>query len=215
MTTFTAAAALVLASTVTAKPLSDPTSLKRDAAAADARSIAIITAIAPTSSTCEGAPAVGECVTAADAVLPMVAAFNKYKIATPGEQAALIAYMAYESGDFKFNRNKFPAPGRPGQGTRSMMMPEFVAEYAATLDPKIENADPAARLDAVLKAPGGEWGAAMWFYNNKCSADVKTGVKSGSAVGWHKYLTECVGTSAVMARDEYWTRAKTALGMKA
>lgn len=82
-----------------------------------------------------------ECITAADATQPLIDSFAKYQITTPGEQAALLSWMAYESGDFKYVRNHFPAPGRPGQGCRNMMMPEFVSEFASTL--QLSNSDPA------------------------------------------------------------------------
>lgn len=72
--------------------------------------------IAPKSSTCKEAPAPGECRTAVEAAPIITHAFQKYNITSPAEHAALISLMAFESDDFKFNRNK--VPGVPGQGSK-------------------------------------------------------------------------------------------------
>jgi hypothetical protein len=71
--------------------------------------------IAPTSTTCEGAPAAGECATAKQAAPAISKAFKKYGVTSPAEQAALISLMAFETDDFKYNKNHFP--GVPGQGS--------------------------------------------------------------------------------------------------
>jgi len=77
-------------------------------------------AIAPKTASCAGASFADECADATRAVPAINKAFETYDITSTGEQAALIAYMLFESGDFQFNKNHFPAPGRPGQGTRMM-----------------------------------------------------------------------------------------------
>lgn len=59
----------------------------------------------------------GECSTAAQAVPFITKSFATYNVTSRAEQAALISLMAFESGDFKYNRNHFPPPGRPGQGS--------------------------------------------------------------------------------------------------
>lgn len=180
----------------------------------DPRSIEILKHIAPDSTSCTGVTTnTAECATAADAAQPLIDSFAKYGVTTPGEQAALLSWMAYESGEFRYDRNHFPAPGRPGQGTRCMFMPEFVGAYAATLS--ISNSDPAGLLDDVIKA-GADWGAASWYYTTKCSDSIKEGVKAGTKAGWQAFVTECVQTTLDMgekSREVYWTRAAQALGL--
>ncbi|KAK5946907.1 hypothetical protein PMZ80_001052 [Knufia obscura] len=215
MKTTTLTTAALLLATATARPSSSsspaPAPQKR---ATDPHSVEILTKIAPTSTTCDGAKYADECITAADATQPLIDSFAKYKVATPPEQAALLSWMAYESADFKYVKNHFPDPGRPGQGTRAMMMPDFVKEYGATLN--VNNADLAGMLDDVIKA-GGEWGAASWYYTSKCSDEIKEGVKTGGKDGWKKFITDCVETTldeGENSREAYWTRASEALGIK-
>jgi hypothetical protein len=71
--------------------------------------------ISPNSLSCANAPAAGECATAAEAVPIINDVFTSYQISSPGEQAALLSLMAFETGDFKYNRNHFP--GVAGQGS--------------------------------------------------------------------------------------------------
>src|SRR5947199_10077851 len=73
--------------------------------------------IAPTSGSCANAPIAAECATASQAVTPLISSFATYNITSAAEQAALLSWMAFESADFKYNRNHFPAPGNPAQGT--------------------------------------------------------------------------------------------------
>lgn len=183
---------------------------KRDDA--DPSSIAILQKVAPTSNTCNNAPAAGECATAAQAAMPIISSFAQFSINTAPEQAALLSLMAFETADFKYNKNHYPAPGRPGQGCRNMQMANYNREYAAVVpgaDATI--ADDAAMLDSIIKA-GGEWGAAAWYYNTKCSDQVKNDVKTKGRAGWQSYLG-CVGVTADDSRTKYWEAAAQALGM--
>lgn len=79
-----------------------------------------IEAIAPTSNTCDGAPSEGECATSEQAAQNIAKSFETYQVTSPAEQAAVIGLMAFESVEFKYNRNHFP--GVPGQGS---MRPHF------------------------------------------------------------------------------------------
>lgn len=79
-----------------------------------------ILAIAPTSSTCDNPPAEGECATADQAAPYISDSFTTYGVDNVAEQAALIGLMAFETLDFKYNRNHFP--GVAGQGS---MFPLF------------------------------------------------------------------------------------------
>lgn len=74
-----------------------------------------IEAIAPKSASCDNAPAAGECATAAQAATHIANSFKTYKVTSAAEQAAVISLMAFESDDFKYNKNHFP--GVAGQGS--------------------------------------------------------------------------------------------------
>src|SRR5207244_4434286 len=90
----------------------------------------MLTAIAPKTASCDGAEFADECADASRAATAINTSFETYGITSKGEQAALVAYMLFEYGDFKYSKNHFP--GRPGQGTRMMAMPPFILEYATT-----------------------------------------------------------------------------------
>jgi hypothetical protein len=90
------------------------------APAAGALTAEKLIAIAPATASCSGGDFPDECADATRAAAAINKAFSTYKITAVGEQAALVAYMLFESGNFKYNHNHFPAPGRPGQGTRMM-----------------------------------------------------------------------------------------------
>jgi hypothetical protein len=173
-----------------------------------------LVAIAPETASCSGAPFPDECADASTAAKALNASFAKYNIATPGEQAALIAYMLFESGNFKYSKNHFP--GRPGQGTRMMAMPNFVGQYAAAVaDPTTMSTASTAGVDAVLALVNSDdeksFGAAAWFYSSQCDATVKAGVQAETVDGWHAFLTQCVGTTAAPERDTPWVAAKQIL----
>ncbi|KAJ5972777.1 uncharacterized protein N7479_002695 [Penicillium vulpinum] len=78
-------------------------------------------AIAPTSKSCTKAPAKGECATAKQAAKFISKSFDKYKVTSQAEQAAIISLMAFESEDFKYNKNHFP--GVAGQGSTYRIFP--------------------------------------------------------------------------------------------
>ena len=171
-----------------------------------------LVAIAPTSTTCSHAPFPSECATSSEAVSPLISSFTKYNVTTAGEQAALISWMAFESADFKYNINHYP--GTPGQGTRCMMSPTYVKEYAMSLSELSSKAatatTPAEILDLVL---GNEYsfGSAAWFLSSQCSDSVKNGLAGGTDEGWEAFITDCIQTTVTDERKEYWDRAKSAL----
>lgn len=160
-----------------------------------------------------------ECRDASVAVPALNKAFETYKITSPAEQAALVAYELFESGGYKYSHNHFPSPGRAGQGTRMMAMPPVVQEYATA----IAGADAVtqalaaggdAGLEAVLALVNSDdeksFASAAWFITAKCSADVRAGLQSGSEQGWHDFLTQCVETDP-KGRDDLWNSAKSVL----
>ena len=153
----------------------------------------------------------GECISAKDAVAPLISSFAQYKITTAGEQAALLSWIALESDELKYNINHFP--GTPGQGTRCMLSPAFVSKYVASLPDlagKAGGADPAGTLKLVLD-PQHSLGSAAWFLSSQCSADVRKGLQAGTQQGWEAFITGCVQTTVTDQRRQYWVKAKEAL----
>ncbi|KAL1603872.1 hypothetical protein SLS60_005464 [Paraconiothyrium brasiliense] len=177
-----------------------------------------LTAIDNTTATCSSTgDFASECADAATAAPAISSAFSKYSITEPGVEAALIAIMLYESGSFKYNHNHFPAPGRPGQGTRNMQMAPFNEKYATALygADKVAAAQAQGGEDAVLALVQGDedsFGSAAWFLTTQCDASIKDGLASGTSAGWDAYLTSCVGTTHTADRDVSWTKAKEVLG---
>lgn len=72
--------------------------------------------IAPKSVSCDNPPAKGECATADVAARNIAASFQRYQVSSRAEQAAVVALMAMESDEFRYNRNHFP--GIKGKGSK-------------------------------------------------------------------------------------------------
>lgn len=173
-----------------------------------------LTAIAPATASCDGADQPEECADAKRAVAAINKSFETYKITSKGERAAIVAYMLFESVNFKYNRNHFP--GRPGQGTRMMAMPPYVEKYAIHLvgqDAVSKAQAPGGNesLDAVLLLANDSdeksFGSAGWFVSTECTPEIRAGLASETETGWHDFLTECVETTLDPLRDEPWTKA--------
>ncbi|KAJ9615550.1 hypothetical protein H2200_001625 [Cladophialophora chaetospira] len=172
--------------------------------------------IAPTSNTCAGATYANECATSSSSTVQAILdGFSKYNIKTAPEQAALLSWMVYESAEFKYNQNHFPAPGKPGQGTRCMMSPTFVKEYASSI-PELQakvSTDAAATL-ALVQSDQYSFAAAAWYYNAHCSDAQKKQVQAGGQNNWQTaFITGCVGTTLDDKRVAYWKSACQALGV--
>ncbi|OQE43685.1 hypothetical protein PENCOP_c003G01448 [Penicillium coprophilum] len=172
--------------------------------------------IAPTSKSCSDAPAEGECATAKQAAKYTSQAFDTYKVTSKAEQAAIISIMAFESSDFKYNKNHFP--GVAGQGTRNMQSPSYNKKYASSLPelkdkiPSVSN-NPADLLDLLRKDAATDFGSAAWFLTTQCSKEVRAALADGSETGWQRFISDCVGTSVTDERRGYWERAVKALGV--
>lgn len=183
-----------------------------------AEPVSVIKHIVRQSESCASAKFKDECATATEAAPHIVASFAQYGITTAGEQAALLSWMIFESAGFQFNRNHFPEPGRPGQGTRTMMMPDFVAEYAKSIT-ALNTAgvtDPDALLKLVM-VPEYTFGAAAWFHSTKCDQETKKGAKDGTTAGWELWLSKCVvteiGEGGPDGRRAIYDKAREALGV--
>ncbi|KAJ1803404.1 hypothetical protein LPJ56_005896 [Coemansia sp. RSA 2599] len=79
-------------------------------------------------SSCVSVSTPSECAPNARAVTAINHAISKYGVTSTGEIVALISLMAYESADWQYNVNHYP--GRPGQGTKAMLMYDFIEKYA-------------------------------------------------------------------------------------
>lgn len=157
-----------------------------------------------------------ECATAAQAIGPLISSFQRYKITSAGEQAAILGWIALESAEMKYNINHFP--GNPGQGTRVMLMPPYISKYVASMPEMNSEAaqagnDPVKMLQLVLD-DGHSFGAGPWFVSSQCSAQVRSGLASGTEEGWNAWITTCVGTTVTDQRKGYWVKAKEALNVQ-
>jgi hypothetical protein len=188
---------------------------KVDAASTtSALTAANLIAIAPATASCTGADFPDECADATRAATALNKAFTTYSVTSKGEQAALVAYTLFESGNYKYNKNHFPAPGRPGQGTRMMAMPPFVSKYATAVvgaQAVASAGGDAAVLALVNSDDEKSFGSAAWFLTTQCTPAVRAGLVAETTEGWHTFLTECVGTTAAPERDTPWVAAKQVL----
>ncbi|KAJ6134234.1 hypothetical protein N7523_000556 [Penicillium sp. IBT 18751x] len=200
---------LALLGLTAASPLSFSSRMIRDESLTEAQ----IIAIAPTSANCDNPPAEGECATAKTAAKFTAQSFDTYDVTSKAEQAAVISLMAFESGDFKYNKNHFP--GVAGQGTRNMQSPAYNKEYASSIsalkDQVAKTSDPAELLDLLRADEVYDFGSGAWFLTTQCSEDVRSKLQDGTEEGWQSYISDCVGTSVTDERKEYWERAVTAL----
>lgn len=184
-----------------------------------ARSYAVsdgqILSIAPTSSTCAGAPKLNECRTADQAAAVISSLFNTYGITSPGEMAALVSLMAFESGEFKYNVNYYP--GNPGQGTRNMQSATFNLQYAqsipalsSSLQAVVGNSN--AVRDLLTANDVLDFGSAVWFLLTICTEATRAALQSQGLAGWQSYTSNCIGTAPTADREAYWQRAAQAFG---
>ena len=174
-----------------------------------------VLSIAPNSGTCDSAPQPSQCRTA-DQVAPLLnRVFNMYQIASPGEMAAIASLVAFESTDFKYNRNYFP--GIPGQGTRNMQSAAFNLVYAQSI-PALsasvagESTAPNEVLDLLTMNDEYDFGSAAWYLSTQCSESIRDGLQNGSPASWQAYISGCVGTTPTPDRQAYWQRAAQAFG---
>ncbi|KAK4188343.1 hypothetical protein QBC35DRAFT_382802 [Podospora australis] len=170
---------------------------------------AAIKAIMPSSNTCSGAQVPDDCRTA-DQAAPFIV--KSYADFSPGELAGVLALMGLESVDFKFKHNV--SPGRPGQGTANMMMPNFVSQYAASIfgEQAVAGQSPDAILSMVT-VDEHNFGSAGWFLKTFCEPGIQDSLKTGTDAGFQAYMG-CVGVDGNdSTRLEYWNRAKAAFNL--
>jgi len=183
-----------------------------------------ILAVAPNAASCAGE---ASCRTADQAAPFINQSFAKFGIDSKGEKAALLSLMAFETGGFVFDVNKFP--GRPGQGTRNLMLFPFILKYALEtpeVAPKVAqvapgltaNSDPNAvapdTMNAVRALVLGDdlsFASAAWFLKTKCDGRFSSDLKSGTQASYESYLTGCVGTTVTPERVAGFQKAIAAL----
>ena len=117
-----------------------------------------VLAAAPETGSCSGSG--GECSNADTAAKALNDAFTTYGLKTLGQKCGMIAYMSFESGGFKWNTNQ--VPGRPGQGTKSMLMFPHLYNFAKSF-PELQGA-------VAQNSPDGKL-AEVTFDNEKMFSD--------------------------------------------
>lgn len=174
--------------------------------------------IAPDTTTCNGADFPRECVTASAAAPNIASSFELFNIDSFDAQAALVAIMLFESGDFKYKQNHFPAPGTPGQGTRNMQSPAFNEKYADWIAANGEDENITEESVAQAKAQGPPqlldlintdlWGfaSAAWFLSTQCDASIAQALGDAQQASFENYLTTCVGTTVTADRITGWEK---------
>ncbi|KAJ2032675.1 eukaryotic translation initiation factor 2-alpha kinase [Coemansia sp. S610] len=172
----------------------------------------------------EGAP-VSECATNREAVIGIDAGIKAYKVTRRGEVVASIAWMLFESGGWKFNINH--TPGTKGQGTRCMMMWEFISEYANFLFPDqykklmgTSAATPDTASDAVktsviklVLTNNASFSAAFWFLVTKAPTYHNNNAKlrDGNLEDFKEYVTKAIGTTWTAEREKLWNDVNKAI----
>jgi hypothetical protein len=171
--------------------------------------------IAPDTASCDGAPFPAECAPASVAAPSIAQSFSLFNLNSFGAQAALVAIMLFESGDFKYKINHFP--GVAGQGTRNMQSPAFNTKYTDWIvangqDASITQAsvaavanDPAALLD-LINTDQWSFTSAAWFVSTQCGESQIQALGDGSQASFEAYLTGCVGTTVTEDRIAGWEK---------
>lgn len=193
----------------------------------DASLAAKILKAAPGTESCSTASFPDECATAAEAAPHIAAAMERFCIHETPVVAALVDIMLFESGAFQFNRNHFPEPGRPGQGTRNMQMSPFNHKYALDV-PELrdqavaiagDTADDALSDDqkndilALVMPDEYSFASAAWYLTTQCEASVRKSLADNGDEGFKAYLADCVGVEAGEERLEHWKSTKAAFGL--
>ncbi|KAM0702328.1 hypothetical protein Q7P35_011238 [Cladosporium inversicolor] len=199
--------ALTLVSIATAIPLA-----RKQAACISANNLITI---APDTTSCDGSPFPSECAPASVAAPNIAQSFSLFNIDSFGAQAALVAIMLFESGDFKYKINHFP--GVAGQGTRNMQSPSFNAKYADWIAANGQDAsitqgsvaavanEPAALLD-LINTDEWSFASAAWFLSTQCDGSQIQALGDGSQASFEAYLTGCIGTTVTEDRIAGWEK---------
>lgn len=214
----------MLASLATTASIPTPHIFQRETGAA-----AILSKVAPTAGQYDSGFE-NECATVVQAATGLTAAMSQYKIFNTAEISVLLALVAYESGDFKYNVHHFPS-ANPGQGTRNMQNFEFNLQYAqhiaetnttlATQLKTITNGatsgftnDQMNQVLALVTPDEFTWASAAWYYTSQpgCQPQIGNAVQTQGHAGYAAYLA-CVGTTMTEDRMPAWVAAREAFGL--
>lgn len=180
---------------------------------------AIIKQISPASASCAGATP--DCRTADQIAPHAMGAMHHYGLSSSREMAAVLALMAFESADFKYKHNVYP--GRPGQGTANMQMPQYNLKYAKSIPavkgkvaniPSVDglSADKLNEILGYVTPDEYNFGSGAWFLATQCPGSVRDALRANIDNGFNAYMG-CVGVDVTPERTAYLTRAKQAFGL--
>ncbi|KAJ2724789.1 hypothetical protein GGI07_001750 [Coemansia sp. Benny D115] len=171
-------------------------------------------------SSCVSVSTPDECAPNSRAVVAINNAIAKYGVTGRGEIAALIALMAYESADWQYNINHFP--GRPGQGTRAMLMYNFIEQYSKQVHAQDAGKVLAAgagtdasknSVRSLVLNDNDSFGAAFWYlvtvapsYHNNLGK-----LRFGNADDFKDYVVNGVGAGWDSNRQSIWETVNRAL----
>lgn len=189
-----------------------------------------ILAIAPNSGDCTAASFPDECTNATVATEQINKAFKAYKVWSLGPKAALASLMAFESGDFVYNINHFP--GRPGQGTKAMLMFKWIYKFALWSGFEDEMTDivgkPAGNLTdaetatfsndtmnairALVLPVNLTFKAAPWYLVKQCKREHYEGLVTDGYEGFKNYIELCIEAGDITEdRTASWCKAVSVL----
>ncbi|KAJ2450970.1 hypothetical protein EV183_003930 [Coemansia sp. RSA 2336] len=168
---------------------------------------------------CASAAEQAECATNEVAAAAITNAINKYDVKRRGEVVALIALMAYESADWEYNINHFP--GRAGQGTRAMLMYNFISTYAQSLYPsKITATEASSQSTEAMNSVrelvlnnDDSFAAAFWYLTTvaKDYHGDESRLRSGNIDDFKAYIENGVHTTWDEQRGSIWKAVDAAL----
>ncbi|KAJ2718162.1 hypothetical protein GGI07_005865 [Coemansia sp. Benny D115] len=169
---------------------------------------------------CNGSSSSGDsgCSTNADAVGPINNAISKYSITRRGEIVGVVANMLFESGGWAENVN-----ANPGQGTRCMMMWNYISTYANELHPKeyasligSSAGSPDSASDSVKNKvrelvlnPDDTFASGFWYLvtvATKYHGD-ESKLRDGNLDDFKDYVENGIVTTWSSAREQWWKEA--------
>ncbi|KAJ1721054.1 hypothetical protein LPJ53_004384 [Coemansia erecta] len=164
-------------------------------------------------SSCASVSTPSECTPNSRAVVAINNAISKYGVTSTGEIVALISLMAYESADWQYNVNHYP--GRPGQGTKAMLMYNFIEKYAQQLHPSDSTRVLAAgdasdsvknSLRELVLNDDDTFGAAFWYLTSQAAAYHNNAgkLRAGNADDFKDYIVNGVGAGWDDQRMQIW-----------
>ncbi|KAJ1852605.1 hypothetical protein GGH12_002999 [Coemansia sp. RSA 1822] len=160
-----------------------------------------------------------ECAINDNAAKAITNAMAKYNVKQRGEVVALISLMAYESASWEYNTNHFP--GRPGQGTRAMLMYNFIHTYAQALYPdkvaassaNSESTNVLNGVRALVLNNNDSFGAAFWYLTTVAKEyhGNTNKLRSGNIDDFKAYIEGGVHTTWDDQRAQIWKSVDAAL----